>query len=68
MIEDLKYYLLVMRIRLEDKEDGELLMTEISTLAVKNWVDREDGTPNLTKDQFKKAVRRVIARKGMSSN
>jgi hypothetical protein len=68
MIEDLKYYLLVMRIRLQDKEDGELLMTEVSTLAVKNWVDREDGTPDLTREQFNKAIRRVIAKKGMNRN
>jgi hypothetical protein len=68
MLEDLRYYLFIMSVRLEDKEDGELLMTEISTFAVKNWVDRDDSTPNLTKEQLDRAVMRVIAKKGMGSN
>ncbi len=68
MIEDLKYYLLVMRVRLDGTEDKDLLMTEISALAVKNWVDRDDGNPDLTDEQYSKAVRRVIARKGLRGN
>lgn len=67
-MEDLKYYLFIMSIRLEDKEDGDLLLTEISSFAVNNWVDRDDGTPNLTKEQFNRAIMRVIAKKGMGTN
>lgn len=67
MLEDLQYYLLVMKIRLEDKEDSELILPEITTIAVKNWVDTE-GDPNLSKQQFLTAFKRAIAKKGLSLN
>ncbi len=64
MFDDLRYYLLKMRITLERKNlPVQPLMDEISQVAVKNWVDREDGTPDLTANQLLSVSRRVIARK-----
>ena len=66
MFDDLRLYLLNMRIRLEKAHDGdaplELFMEEICRIAVKNWVDREDGIPDLTSEQINKAVIRVLTR------
>ena len=57
-----------MRLRVDGIEDKELMMTEIATIAIKNWVDRDNGDPNLTKEQFSRATMRVIAKKGYSGS
>lgn len=68
MIQDLKYYLLVMRISLKNKDNKELVMREISSIAIKNWVDREDGKPDLTTEQFNKAMSRALAKRELNNN
>jgi hypothetical protein len=68
MIQDLKYYLLVMRISLKNRDNKEMLMKEISTLAIKNWVDREDGKPDLTKEQLNRAMVRALAKRDVNDN
>jgi hypothetical protein len=68
MIEDLKYYLFIMRLRFEGKEYSESLISEIATIAIKNWVDRDDADPKLTKEQFSRASRRAIAKKDLGLN
>ncbi len=66
MFDDLRLYLLNMRIRLEKVHDGdaplELFMEEICRIAVENWSNREDSVPDLTSEQINKAVIRVLTR------
>lgn len=57
-----------MRLRFEGKEYSESLISEISAIAIKNWVDRDDADPKLTKEQFSKASRRAIAKKDLGLN
>lgn len=63
MLDELKNYLLATRIRLEKKEREDLpidlLMCEISKIAIENWLDEKD--PQLTNEQLLVASRRVIA-------
>jgi hypothetical protein len=65
MFDDLKLYLFGVRLRLmkQNREDIplELLMVEISRIAVENWMDEKD--PELTNEQLLIASRRVIAKK-----
>ena len=67
MLEDLQYYLLVIRTRLENKEDSELIVPEVIAIAIKNWVDTE-GDPQLSRQQILTAIKRAIAKKGMNLN
>ena len=64
MFDDLKRYLLATRLRLEsinrDDIPIELLMEEISVMAIENWIDRDD--PTLDNKQLLKASTRVIAK------
>jgi hypothetical protein len=68
MFDDLKLYLLNMRIRLEKANKGnegiplDIFMEEITQMAVVNWRDREDNVPDLTSEQINKAVIRVLTR------
>jgi hypothetical protein len=66
MFDDLRLYLLNMRIKLEKAHDGEapleLFMEEICRIAVENWADRDDSVPDLTSEQINKAVIRVLTR------
>lgn len=68
MFKDLKIYLRYIRIRLAGKKDGELLMSEIANIATKNWVEREDGTPNLTEKQLSLAIKRALIKKEINFN
>jgi hypothetical protein len=67
-LDEFKKYIYSTRLKLEKLEMREdvpldLLMAEISGIAVYNWVNREDGTPDLTEKQINSAINRVIARK-----
>ena len=66
MFDDLRLYLLNIRIKLEKAHDGdaplELFMEEICRIAVENWSNREDSVPDLTSEQINKAVIRVLTR------
>lgn len=68
MLKDLKKYLRLIRIKLSSKKDKELLMVEISNIATNNWVDREDGTPDLTEEQFSLAIKRALIKKEINFN
>lgn len=57
-----------MSIRVDGREDKELFMTEIASIAIKNWVDRDDGNPILTDEQLSRVTRRVIAKKWDNNN
>lgn len=68
MFDDLKLYLLNMRIKLEKANEGntdvplDIFMEEITKIAVINWRDREDNLPDLTSEQINKAVIMVLTR------
>jgi hypothetical protein len=68
MFDELKQYLLLTRLSLIESDGGEggvhleIMMEEISKIAVSNWVNRGDDTPDLTLDQVDKVVTRVLAR------
>ena len=66
MFDDLRLYLLNIRIKLEKAHDGdaplELFMEEICRIAVEHWSNREDSVPDLTSEQINKAVIRVLTR------
>jgi hypothetical protein len=68
MFDEFKRYIYSTRLKLEKLEMRDdipldMLMEEISGIAVYNWVSREDGTPDLTEEQINSAINRVIARK-----
>lgn len=63
MLENLRDYLSLISDKLSDKEDGELLMEEISKVAINNFIDREDGDPVLTREQIISVLHLVLIRK-----
>jgi hypothetical protein len=68
MLDELKHYLFMVKKKLRGRDDFEYLMIEISSIAIKNWVDRENGDPSLTRQQIQEASRIAIAKKGLSSS
>jgi len=66
MIEDLLSYLNKTRISLEERKIIDLpinlIMEEISQIAIQNWTTRTDAVPDLTEKQLNKVYTRVIAK------
>jgi len=66
MIEDLLNYLNKTRISLEERKiidlPVNLIMEEISQIAIQNWTTRTDAVPDLTEKQLNKVYTRVIAK------
>ena len=66
MIEDLLSYLNKTRISLEERKiidlPVNLIMEEISQIAIQNWTTRTDAVPDLTEKQLNKVYTRVIAK------
>jgi hypothetical protein len=66
-MDEFKHYLYHIRLKLEqlEREDIpiDMLMEEISGIAANNWVDRENGKPDLTEEQINSAINRVIAKR-----
>ena len=68
MFDDLKLYLLNIRIKLEKANEGntdvslDIFMEEITKIAVINWKDRLGNSPDLTPEQINKVVIMVLIR------
>tara|TARA_R110002020_G_scaffold372772_2_gene584194 strand:+ start:506 stop:724 length:219 start_codon:yes stop_codon:yes gene_type:complete len=72
MLDDFKEYIKLTRTKLENLnlKNGisiDDIMVEVTGIAVYNWVERDCGTPNLTSEQLKSAINRVVGR-GYSKN
>lgn len=59
-MDDLVDYIKLMREKLKNSPQAELIMVEITNIATENWINT--GIPNLSKDQFNKVILRVISR------
>jgi hypothetical protein len=66
MLEELVKYLLKIKRSVGNKPDSNLLVKEISQMAVNNWV--EGMKPNLTKEQFDDVLMSVTAKKWVNPN
>jgi hypothetical protein len=66
MIEDLLNYLNKIRVTLEEREiiglPIDLIMVEVSEIAIQNWATRPNAVPDLTEKQLNKVYTRVIAK------
>jgi len=64
MLNEIKHYIKSIRKRIKDlvpEEELEPIMSEVSEIVLKNWVDEEDY--RMTKTQIMSLVRKHIAKK-----